>query len=296
MKNIRLCGQHKRLAAALISIASIAGTAHAFDWPQNAIQSDSFYSYFGQLRGETINTSLIFTDSEEIKAADDGKVIAVLGEHSEESDLFESTLGNAVILAHKDNLLTVYANLDRDEQRERYTLNRVETGATFGTCGNSGWQQGMANLEFQVVDTKNQAFINPRVLMPRIGKELELTIQDIVAINRKGTEYAFNVSKRLPAGTYYLYRKRQDIAMPYRTTVFINGAAVETISYDMFVQKNGRLCTNGKKNYPVAVLYSDSRRQLLAEVSIPKGRNTITMVATDILGKEKSLSYTIDAN
>ena len=276
--------------------ASLCWTGFAFDWPQNAIQSDSFYSYFGQLRGETINTSLIFTDSEEIKAADDGKVIAVLAEHSEESDLFESTLGNAVIVAHKDNLLTVYANLDRDQQRERYSLDTVQTGTEFGVCGNSGWQLGMANLEFQVIDTKNQAFINPRVLMPRIGKELELTLTDISAVNRKGTEYAFNVSKRLPAGTYYLYRKRQDIAMPYRTTVFVNGAAVETIAYDMLVQKDGRLCTNGKKNYPANLLYPGAKRHLLAEISLPKGRNTITMVATDILGKEKSLSYTIDAN
>lgn len=272
-----------------------AAAGVAFDWPQNAIQSDSFYSYFGQLRGGTINPSLIFTDSEDIKAADSGKVIAVINEHADGSDLFESTLGNAVIVAHDDNLLTVYANLDHDGQTGYSAFDRVETGTVFGTCGNSGWQQGMANLEFQVIDTKNQAFINPRVLMPRMGKELDLTIQELVAVSRKGTDYPFSTSKRLPAGTYYLYRRRQDIAMPYRTTVFINGAAVETIAYDMLVQKDGNLCTNGKKNYPVALLYPDSRRQLLAELPIPKGRNAITVVVTDMLGKETSLSYMIEA-
>lgn len=274
---------------------AIAATGTAFDWPQNAIQSDSFYSYFGQLRGGTINPSLIFTDSEDIKAADGGKVIAVISEHTDGSDLFESTLGNAVIVAHGDNLLTVYANLDQDGADDYAALDRVETGTVFGTCGNSGWQQGMANLEFQVIDTKNQAFINPRVLMPRMGKELDLSIQELVAVSRKGAEYPFSTSKRLPAGTYYLYRRRQDIAMPYRTTVFINGAAVETIAYDMLVQKDGNLCTNGKKNYPVALLYPDSRRQLLAEIPLPKGRNAVTVVLTDMLGKETSLSYMIEA-
>lgn len=280
------------------TIALALGTAaagFAFDWPQNAIQSDSFYSYFGQRRGETISPSLIFTDSEDIKAADSGKVIAVISEHSAESDLFESTLGNAVIVAHKDNLLTVYANLDRDETGRRDALDRVETGTEFGVCGNSGWQQGMANLEFQVVDAENKAFINPRVLMPRVGKELALSIQDIVAVNRKGAEYPFSLSKRLPAGTYYLYRRRQETAMPYRTTVFVNGAAVETIAYDMLVQNDKALCVIGQKHYPATLLYPDDRHQLLAEIAIPKGRSTISIVATDILGKETSLAYTIEA-
>ncbi|MBQ6780089.1 MAG: M23 family metallopeptidase [Treponema sp.] len=273
----------------------ICAGLHSFDWPQNAIQSDSFYSYFGQLRGETINTSLIFTDSEEIQAADSGKVLALIGEHSEESDLFESTLGNAVILAHKDNLITVYANLDRENQEARYQMKVAEAGTNLGTCGNTGWQQGQANLEFQVIDTKNKAFINPRILMPRVGKELELTIQNVSAVNKKGNEYTLGINKRFPSGTYYLYRKRQEVAMPYRTTIFINGAAVENISYDMLVQKEGKLCATGNKFYPAALLYPDANRQLLAEVSLPKGHNVISIVITDILGKETTLTYSMDA-
>lgn len=272
-----------------------AASIFAFDWPQNAIQSDSFYSYFGQLRGGTVNTSLIFTDSEEIKSVDDGNVIAVISEHSEESELFESTLGNALIVAHKDNLQTIYANLDRENQQRRYALHSVKTGTYFGVCGNTGWQQGQANLEFQVVDTKNKAFINPRILMPRIGKELELTVQNVTAINKKGNEYILGINKRFSSGTYYLYRRRQEIAMPYRTTIFINGAEVETISYDILTERNGKLCTNGNKNYPVALLYPDSNRQLLAEISLPKGHNAISIIVTDILGKEETLTYTMDA-
>ena len=285
----------KKSYGLLAAVSCICAAGFAFDWPQNAIQSDSFYSYFGQLRGETVNASLIFTDSEEIKAAESGKVLAIIGEHSEESDLFESTLGNAIILAHKDNLLTVYANLDRETQEERYAYKDVETGTSFGTCGNSGWQQGQANLEFQVIDTKNKAFINPRILMPRVGKELDLTLQNITAVSKKGNDYSLGINKRFPAGSYYLYRKRQEIAMPYRSTIFVNGAAVETISYDMLVQSNGKLCAAGNAFYPVELLYPDANRHLLAEVSLPKGHNVISLIITDILGKEKTLTYSMDA-
>lgn len=46
---------------AFIFITFAIFSAHSFDWPQEeVIQSDQFYSYFGQLRGDTISNSLIF--------------------------------------------------------------------------------------------------------------------------------------------------------------------------------------------------------------------------------------------
>ena len=50
--------------SALLTISTLS--LFAFDWPQNEILSDSFYSYFAQFRGGTIGTSLIFSESEEV--------------------------------------------------------------------------------------------------------------------------------------------------------------------------------------------------------------------------------------
>ena len=63
-----------RTAGLLAAALFIAGQAAAFDWPQTEIESASFYSYFGQLRGGTISSSLVFTESADIKAAD-GKAL-----------------------------------------------------------------------------------------------------------------------------------------------------------------------------------------------------------------------------
>ena len=58
---------------AFIFITFAIFSAHSFDWPQEeVIQSDQFYSYFGQLRGDTISNSLIFSEPSEIKSADKG--------------------------------------------------------------------------------------------------------------------------------------------------------------------------------------------------------------------------------
>ncbi len=285
----------KTLTLVMAAVFINLGTeAFAFDWPQAEIESDSFYSYFGQLRGGTLSSSLVFTNSTDIKSADEGRLIAVLEEHSEESDLFESTLGNAAIIAHNDNLLTVYANLDAQSNESREKLTTVATGTPLGECSNSGWQEGQGCLEFQVVDTRNRAFINPRVLLPRFGKELEITINHLSVTNKKGQEYLFILTKNLASGSYRIYKNRQEKAMPYRTTVYVNGAAVQTIDYDMLVQGGRNLCTRGIKSYSVKDLYPNNKKMLLAELNLARGKNIITVVASDILGQESTLTYNID--
>ena len=178
------------------------------------------------------------------------RTIASISEQ-DESDLFESTLGNAVVIAHKDNLLTVYANLAAYEQEQREALTGVISGAPLGTCSNSGWQEGQGCLEFQVVDTQNKSFINPRILMPRFGDELPLELRNITLVNKKGTTFTLGVQRTLNAGAYAIFKQRQDRAVPYKTTVYINGVEVQSISYDRLVQVDNRLCTTGLKNYAV---------------------------------------------
>ena len=183
----------------------------AFNWPQDEIMSDSFYSYFGQLRGGTISTSLIFADTSDVRAADNGKVIAVISEYDDDSCFFPSTLGNAVILSHNSgNLLTVYGNIDGEMLTKTvYTAETVKTGSVLGSSGNSGWQQGRSSLEFQVIDTKNNTAVNPRVLMPRIGEELPLTLSGITLISKTGTRSDLLIQRTLPSGLYRVYRQRQ---------------------------------------------------------------------------------------
>ncbi|MCR4823709.1 MAG: M23 family metallopeptidase [Treponema sp.] len=274
--------------------ASLALSAlFAFNWPQNEIMSDSFYSYFAQLRGGTIGTSLVFSESQEVKAADDGRVLAVISEHDED-ELFESPLGNALVLAHKDQLITVYANLDSENLPSLYKMNKIKSGTSFGTTATSSWQQGEGCLEFQVLDTKNRTYVNPRILMPRIGKEHALTIKNVRAVNKKGVSYDLAKVNAMPSGVYQLYRERQEIAMPYKSTVFINGAVAEALTYDTLSEKNGKISVSGKKNYGVNVMYPDQDRQFLGEVTLAKGKNSIMVILADILGKEKQITYTVD--
>lgn len=278
------------ISACILLISSIA---FSFDWPQEkVVQSDQFYSYFGQLRGETISNSLIFSEISDVKAADDGYLTVIINEYSDHTDFFPSTLGNAVILSHTDNLLTVYGNIDSESiLKEAFNENSIKCGETFGTSGNSAWQQGHSSLEFQVIDTKNNTSINPRLLMPRVGKELPLYYNEIYLQGKNGRQYSVTNQNILPSGIYKVYKKRQAVAVPYRTRVAINGTVVDQISYDLLRQDDNQICVSGRKNYSKSILYPNNDLQLLGEATLTPGKNALQLTITDILGKEVNATY-----
>ncbi len=269
--------------------------AFAFDWPQKQIESDTFFSYFGQLSGSVMETSLVFKESSPVKAADKGTITTIVREHGEDFGWFESPLGNAVVIVH-DEIATVYGNLDAETiESSIYEKNSIELAEPIAESGNSGWQEGVSCLEFQILDFKNKNAINPRVLMPRVGRELTLIVGEITAVDRDGKSYNLSQVKNLKSGFYSVYRSRQSIAVPYKTTIAINGAAVETISYDVITSDDGRLCVRGNTLYPIERLYPDSKKMLLGQLHFTSGRNTLTVNVQDILGASKSASYVITA-
>lgn len=284
-----------RKSSLLVLFSCISLGIYAFDWPQAETLSDNFFSYFGQLRGGTVANSLIFKENSEVKACDDGNIIAVILEHDNDFGWFESTLGNAVILYHKNELATVYANLDSETLApELETTSEVSTGTVFGVSGNSGWQESQSCLEFQVFDSKNSTSVNPRVLMPRTGDELPVSIGELTVVNRDEKIISLSKVKSIPAGSYSLYHTRQEVAVPFKTSVLINGVVMENLSYDTLKENNGKLCVFGNDFYPIEMLYPDEGRQLLSKLYFTSGKNILTVNISDILGNVKTYSYTID--
>lgn len=284
----------KKLYSILL-LLNLSSFIFAFDWPQEeVVQADQFYSYFGQLRGDTVSNSLIFSEPSEIKAADNGKVIIFVKDYSDQTDFFPSTLGNAVIIEHEDKLLTVYANIDSESvTKDIFTETSIQSGHKLGISGNSAWQQGRSSLEFQVIDTKDNTSINPRLLMPRVGKELPLYYNDIYLQDKLGRNFNVKTNNTLPKGIYRIYKKRQAVAVPYKTTVAINGAIEDSISYDLLRQDDGQICVSGKKNYPKNILYPNNDLILLGEANLSKGKVALQLTLFDILGKESPTTYFI---
>ena len=144
----------------------------------------------------------------------------------------------------------------------------------------------MANIFYKT-------FINPRILMPRIGNELNLSITDVILQNKNGKKYSLPLTYSIPTGTYKVYKKRQSIAIPYKTNLLINGTVVDTVSYDLLRQIDGKICVAGKSNYSKDILYPTEDLQLIGETTITHGKNTLTIRVSNILGKELVANYLV---
>ncbi|MCQ2592906.1 MAG: hypothetical protein MJ188_09000 [Treponema sp.] len=272
-----------------------AAKIYAFDWPQNNSDDTSIKSYFGQKRGNTISSSLIFSDPEEVKCIEDGRVLILMLEEDDDSVFFPSTLGNSTIIAHDDSLLSVYGNFDKDSLHSNLQgKTKIEAQDVLGQPSNSGWQASVSSLEFQIIDTKNGTAINPKILIPRTKNELPLTLSGITLENKAGTKYELSSRTNFSSGLYRIYQKRNLIASPYKTTVTINGVVVDQISYDLVNQENNKIYVTGKKKYLTSEIYPDNNLQLLGETMLTAGRITLGISVVDFLGKQTQNNYIIN--
>ncbi len=265
---------------------------YSFDWPQNLAVPKPFASFFAQNRGNTLSPSLSFIGSTPIKASDAGKILLRMEQNQNFCSFFPSTLGNAVIIAHKDHLLTVYASLEEvtisPEQEE------LTAGQEIGLSGNSGWHSGSGCLEFQVIDTKNRTVINPLVLMPSFTDAFDLQIGSIFLTDKRGVVSELKNRRSIESGSYTVHRDASAGIMPYKTAVTINGVLVQSITYDALFLYEQELCIKGKDVLPYSSIYSDNSLQLLADIHMNRGRTVITIQIFDILGNQKQISYTLD--
>ena len=181
----------KTLISTLLILTGLS--AFCFDWPQAEVTKDSFNSYFGQNRGGTLSTSVIFSEPEEVKAAENGYITVILTENSDDSEFFPSTLGTAVILAHNDELISVYGNLDAEtltiKNEKEHTL---DGGAIIASSGNSGYQENNSNLEFKIIDDGHEgsfaypiAHLFPKSRFHCINKSLLLSFFGLLGLNGK---------------------------------------------------------------------------------------------------------------
>lgn len=284
----------KKIIALIISLALIC-LAFAFDWPQKDVTKNSISSYFGQNRGEIISTSIVLSDDSEVKAAESGHLLMIMIDEEDDTDFFPTTLGSSVIIAHEDNLLSVYGNINPEPIMNGRDIeaHEIKAGEIIGTTEDSGWDKTNGNFEFQIVDTNNNTAINPKILMPRAETELPLTLSGIKLQNKTGTFFDINKTKSYASGPYRIYQKRNDIAVPYKTSVAINGVTVDQITYDTISQENGKSFIIGKKKYTSSVVYPTPDLQLLGEANLTPGKATLSLYVDDIKGKTKQLNYNI---
>ena len=281
------------LLSALLLAA--APQAFSFGWPVKNLDPSKSAFTFSQNRKGSYCQSLLFTNAQGARAADKGKVIAVLTERQGDGDWFESPLGNALVISHNDGLLSVYGNLSAQTAQALSRKTMVEDEEDLGQTAASAWSESLegGELEFQISDCESKSFINPMILMPRTLKPPRIVLEGITIENQFGRLYNLSSLRSVPAGVYKIYKKRQENIPVYKSEVYVNGSELEKITKETIKGQNGRLALAGQSLYVSGEFFPDDSLELLGHILLPHGSNTVTVTATNIFESSVSANFTV---
>lgn len=286
----------KRLYVCMVLTAMMVCALPALEWPSD---SQQFVRLFAQCIGlHTFEQGLTFENASVVRTADNG-VLLIRLDTQYRKGAFPSTLGNAFIFLHDDNLQTVYGNLaDTGLFRNRTT---AEAQAIIGETGSSGWAD-LQELIFQVRDNQNDVYVNPLLLLPPIHDTISPKIYDIILINDQKEVFAVHKQKKIRQGKYELYAHISDAVAaessplsPFRVTVFVNGTLLRTIPFETITQKNGDTFL-GNTAFTDTLLYRREGKMYLGNVVLNRGKSDILITARDITGNEKSEQFTVNVD
>ena len=276
------------LAIALIPLAQ----TFALEWPVAEVKIRTF---FGQRDEAEISRGITFAGADVVRSAGNGKIVISIARNGNMTG-FPSALGNAVIVAHDEGLLSVYGNLasvDRVASRES-----VETGAILGNAGTSACSKPN-DLLFQVIDKERKTVLNPILVLPALPDSRGPVIKDVIAISQSGQVTAIGSAKFARQGQYRLYANVSDSIdgsqtplAPFRVSVLINGSEAATLPFEVLRSEAGKLQLNSPA-YTSAALYGDPDRMFLGEITLNRGRADITVIARDAAGNERNVLFSL---
>lgn len=261
------------------------------DWPQEIQSKDQLISTFARSRGSFFTSGIIFENEGIVKASDSGVVLITIDE-SKSIDSFDSALGKTLVTLNKENLMSIYGNLE--EIHITSTENTIKANKIIGTSGKTSWQQKECGLEYQVADIENHTLINPEILLPKFETKTTPVLRNITAINKNGIRYQLSNTHTLKPGTYSVYFDQNESFIPYKICVLLNGNEVETVTYNALKHRNNKLYIEAEKSYPFETIFPDSKKQLITTISLNRGKARLVIQAYDINGNEKTISYSIE--
>ncbi len=282
-----------RLVCALVLILS--APLAAFEWPVSEV---SIVRLFGQKAGVRVERGIVLRQTDVVRASGNGAVLMIL-EQSRAMNAFPCTLGNAVILAHDDGLATAYGNLGPVERLKERLV--VETGDILAEKGESGWMPSGA-FSFQVFDQVKRTSLNPLLLLPALADKRAPVIKGVIAVSQSNQSYALGTAKYARQGKYRFYADVVDAVegssaelAPFRVTVLVNGRENSSLSFELVRTENGRNYL-GTREYTADRLYGDGGRMYIGEVSLPRGKTDITVIARDAAGNERTAQFTLQVD
>lgn len=247
-------------------------------------------SVLGKTMYDEIERGITYSDSESVRASGHGFLLMKFQKRFG----FPSAMGNSIIIAHDNGLLSVYGNLEEDSVIE---FDNIQSGSTIARTGSSAFGNP-GDLPFQVIDTIQKAKLNPLLLLPEIQDKSRPALDSLVLTSSQGTDYTVYQNRRIRPGEYKICVSSYDtigrpgVRMPvYKTTFFVNGEEKCEMRSETLKEKDGILYYSAGSD--IKIKPDSGKGTEIGSVLLRPGKNTVSIELVDLAKNSSTFNWVI---
>lgn len=269
------------------------GVLGGIEWPDPTARLIENFGSPGSY-GPTLGHS--FQSNGVLRAAKAGEVI-FQRKAEDGASLLPSPLGSWIAVDHGEGIIGTYA---RYEAMDNPVPRRsVEKGTVLGSAGSSGWSADQG-FYFSLFDRRERRWVNPSMLIPPPADTRSPTIRAVVLAGRDGGMINPSQVRSLRQGTYRILVDAFDTIdatgktlAPYRILGFVNGIEQGALHLETIAGRDGRLFVHRTQPTPAKQVYAGPYFEV-GETRLSRGRANMEIIARDMVGNERIVSYQLN--
>jgi hypothetical protein len=281
-----------KTCALFLALSLLVPGTFGMDWPA---REGVLLGNFGWINGNQPVLGASFAARGPIHAADAGELIFSHSISGAASRL-PSPLGAWVALDHGDWLIGIYSRFE--DKKESIYPTIVEKDGVIAQSGQSGWT-GRDGFYLSFYDRKERRWVNPATFITPMADSRAPAILAVQIRNADGRAINPSQVRSLSQGRYTVFAQVADTMTgagenplaPHRIGCSVNGIEIGGLNFETFTARDGSLMASRNSLVPVEQVYGQAPFFEIGEAWFNRGQATLEIIAQDIAGNERNLTY-----
>jgi hypothetical protein len=290
MSNQNKAGRTALCLAGVLGILVIPAV-FAMDWPS---ADAAMTANFGGNDDGLPLSGIVFEGEGPVRASGAGEVIFV--NTSNNASRIPSPLGMWVAVDHGDGLISIYSHLE--DPPALPVPDQPDQGRVIGAAGQSGWSN-RKGFSFAFFDRKERRWINPSMIITPLPDTMAPVIHSVELIGADGRVFNPASTKNIGQGRYTLSVYATDTRLnsqepplaPYRILCSVNGQEIGDLTFETYSARDGALLMSRNGMIPVRQVYGRHPAFEIGDLWFTRGQAALEIVAQDILGNSRSVTF-----
>ena len=271
--------------------AFLASPAVGWEWP---VPVPTVERTFGtRVDGTILRGVELGGGAQPVFAVNDGVVVYV----HQDGGQFDHPFGSFVVVEHDQAFRSIYAHLSSDSLPP--VGRAVNSETQIGVAGDSGSVRQRV-LRLYVFDSRNQAYVNPMLLLPNTPDSALPFIGTVFATGETGS-YNLDAVSTVPPGTYRLSAEISDavgsrgargVAAPYSIALFVDGQQRFVMRADGLSIDDGEVRVSPHGNG--TEMYGAQGGWVIGTIEVPTAPMTVELVVLDFAGNQRVRTVRIE--